>query len=248
MLHDHVEISLLSYKTMLEQHNLGEPHITLVGGEKWYPQDERRQLHELTHNELERLGLARGGRLSPDFLDTVQVLQRPGIEFYTWSSINGGHVTVRTAFSGRDAVLAIANSETLSLWPSSPDTAAQDLVAQLPDTPPANVHSMSCAEADYQAVLRGNAGHGGASARDAKQVVRWLKAPRLNVGQLYVAIRDSGGTRRRTEKPPFWIDTDSGRIVAGVDVSGWLSLSGAAPQDLVAKLHRMEAELRGRRG
>ncbi|WP_116049544.1 ESX secretion-associated protein EspG [Amycolatopsis palatopharyngis] len=246
MLHDHVEISLLSYKTMLEEHNLGEPHITLVGGEKWYPEDERRQLRDISNAELERLGLSRGGRLSPGFLDTVQVLQRPGTEFYTWASINGSHVTVRTAVSGREAVIAIANSDTLFLWPGRPETAAQDLIAQLPDTPPANVHSMSCAEADYEAVVRGNPTHDGGSARDAKQIARWLKAPRIHVGQFYAAVRDSGGARRRTSKPPFWIDTDAGRITAGVDSSGWLSLSGAGPQELTAKLYRLEAELRGR--
>lgn len=246
MQHDHVEISLQSYKAMLEEHNLGEPHITLVGENKWYPEDERRQLRDSTNAELERLGLSRGGRLSGDFLDTVQVLQRPGSEFYTWANVNGSHVTVRTAVLGRDAVLAITNGETLFLWPTRSESAAPDLVAQLPDTPRANVHSMSCAEADYDAVVAGNPRQNGGSARDAKQIARWLKAPRVHAGQLYAAIRDSSGTRRRTGKPPFWIDTDAGRITAGVDSSGWLSLSGAGPQELTARLHRLEAELRGR--
>ncbi|SFP82815.1 EspG family protein [Amycolatopsis arida] len=246
MLHDHVEISLRTYKAMLEEHNLGEPHITLAGGEKWYPPDERRRLREDANAELEKLGLAQRGRITADFLDTVQVLQRPGTEYFTWASINGTNITVRTARSGREGVLAIANDDTLFLWPAEPERAPEVLARQLPDTPPARVHSMSCAAADYEALRAGESPSDGGSARDARQIVRWLTAPRVHVGHLYAAVRDSAGTRRLTSRPPFWIDTEHGRLVGGVDGAGWLTVAGATEQDIADRLRRLEAELRDR--
>jgi hypothetical protein len=245
VLRDHVQVSLPTYKKMLEHFNIGEPHITLVGGEKWYPPEARKGLLDAAMDELRRLGFVRGDRLDADWADTVAVLQRPGTEYYTWAKINGRSITVRTACSGREGVIAVANEDTLFLWPSNPDTAPQDLAAQLPDTPPAHLHSMSCAEADYQALATGRVPPE-SGGRDAKQILRWLKAPRVHAGQLYAAVRDGRGTRRRTTRPPFWIDTESGRIMASVDANGWLSVSAAGAHDVATRLRRLEAELRGR--
>jgi hypothetical protein len=67
------------------------------------------------------------------------------------------------------------------------------------------------------------------SIGDARKVLQWLKAPYLHYGQLYAAIRDGHGGRRRNRKPPGWMDTDQGRLLFGVDPSGWVSLAGAGP-------------------
>src|SRR4030081_353429 len=83
VLHNPVEISMQTYETLLEQQNLGDFHPTLVRGAKWYLPEKRKQLAADAQAELERLGLRRGGRIDVDFLDTLQLLQRPAVEYYT---------------------------------------------------------------------------------------------------------------------------------------------------------------------
>ncbi|GAB3486678.1 ESX secretion-associated protein EspG [Amycolatopsis cihanbeyliensis] len=245
MRYDRVELGLTTYKTLLAEHDLGEAHLTLAGGEQWHPSQEREQLRTRAWTELDELGLLRGGRVREGFLDTLHLLQRPGTEYYTWTRIDGQPVTVRTAFTGRDAVLAIANRHTLYLFPSDAKSAAVDLAVQLPEVEPAYVHSLNCAEADYKALLAGEPLPAGSSATDAKRIRPWLEAPRVNEGQLFAAVRGGSEQRIADTHPPTWIDTEWGRFLVGMR-GGWITLTGAGHQEIAAKLTDMEAELRGR--
>lgn len=247
MLQGKVSFSLETYENVLARHpELGDAHLTLLGGEMWYSDAEQATVDARSMEELRRLGFTSGDRVSADLYDVMVVLQRPGIEYYTFASINGRSITARTAALGRDAVLAVSDGEMLSLYPVKVEQLAQALVWSLPETPPANVLSMSCAEADYQAIARGEMLPPGGSAHDAKRVKPWLLAERINVGQLYCAVRDGSGGRRRNERPPFWIDTESGRILVAVDAGGWITVQGAHAGHLATKLHQLEAECRGR--
>jgi hypothetical protein len=83
-----------------------------------------------------------------------------------------------------------------------------DLAAR-PETKAAHTHSLNCAEADLQALLGGEMLNGASpSIRDAKKVVHWLKRPYVHYGQLYSANRDGHSNRKRTPKPPGWMDTE----------------------------------------
>jgi hypothetical protein len=247
VLHNPVEISLQTYETLLGQHNLGDIHPTLVRGAKWYLPEERKRLAADAHAEVDKLGLLRGGRLDGDFLDTLRLLQRPAVEYYSWVKTNDRQRTVRTARSERDAVVVVAVNDTLFLSPTRPENIAADFAAQLPDTKAAHTHSLNCAESDLHVLMGGGTLTGaGPSIRDAKKVLQWLKAPHLHYGQLYAAIFDAQGGRRRNPKPPGWMDTDQGRLLFGVDASGWVSLTGAGPQDIAGKMRQLESQLHGR--
>jgi hypothetical protein len=236
-----------TYETLLEQQNLGDFHPTLVRGAKWYLPEERKQLAADAQAELERLGLRRGGRIDVDFLDTLQLLQRPAVEYYTWVKSKGQQRTVRTARSEREAVIVVAVNERLYLSQTRPETIAMDLAARLPEAKAAHTHSLNCAVADLHALLGGEMLNGASpSIRDAKKVVHWLKMPYVHPGQLYAAIRDGHSNRKRTPKPPGWMDTEQGRVLFGVDASSWVSLAGAGPQDVAGKLTQLETQLRGR--
>jgi hypothetical protein len=71
-----------------------------------------------------------------------------------------------------------------------------------------------------------------------------MQAPRIHVGRLYVALREGSGRRIRNEIPPYWIDTEQGRILSSVTSPGWLTITPASAQDLVQAVHQIEAELR----
>lgn len=240
MLREPLELRRETYQTLVRELDGGEIHPTLIGGEKWHPPEETAQLNANAEQELGHLGWR-----SRDFAEVISLLQRPTVDYYCWARINGTDVTLQTAQRGRDALLAIANDEAIYLYPSSPENAAWDLAAALPDTPPVpQMHSLSCSQADYEAVLAGQAPPTRtSSARDARRAVEWMQAPRIHVGRLYVALRSSGH-RVRNENPPFWIDTEHGRILASVGSSGWLSVVPASAQDIAERLHAIEAELR----
>jgi hypothetical protein len=247
VLHNPVEISMQTYETLLEQQNLGDIHPTLVRGAKWYLPDERKQLAADAQAELEKLGLQRGGRINGEFLDTLQLLQRPAVEYYTWVKSTGQQRTIRTARSEREAVIVVAVNDKLYLAPTRPETIAFDLAIRLPETKPAHTHSLNCAESDLQLLMGGGTLTGASpSIRDAKKVLGWLKMPYTHYGQLYAAIRDGNSNRKRTPKPPGWMDTEQGRVVFGVDASSWISLAGAGPQDIAGRLTQLEGQLRGR--
>ncbi|MBB4687807.1 ESX secretion-associated protein EspG [Amycolatopsis jiangsuensis] len=239
MLRAPLRLRRATYQNLVRRLDGNELHPTLIGGEKWYPPDEERRLDEQAEREL-----AGTGWQSRDFADVIALLQRPAVDHYCWARIRDRDFTVQVASRGRDAVLAIADDETVTLHPSSAETAPRDLVSALPDTPPVpRLHSLSCSKQDYTAVVNGEAPPTRTgSARDARRAVEWMQAPRVHVGRLYVAIR-RGSDRVRNEHPPYWIDTEQGRISATV-TNGWLSISPASADDLTRILRTIEAALR----
>ncbi|WP_167756547.1 MULTISPECIES: ESX secretion-associated protein EspG [unclassified Amycolatopsis] len=239
MLRSPLRFSRDSYQNLVRRIDRSDPHPTLIGGEKWYPPDEQVQQDAKADAEL-----AATGWPVRDFADVIGLLQRPSVDRYCWARINGRDVTLQAAAARRDAILAVADHDTITLFPSTAESAARELVSALPGTPPAsNLHSLSCSEADYSAVLAGNPPPTRTnSARDARRAVEWMQAPRIHVGRLYVAIR-RGTERVRNEHPPYWIDTEQGRFTAAV-TDGWLSISPAGADDLARMLHTIEAGLR----
>ncbi|MEC3980656.1 ESX secretion-associated protein EspG [Amycolatopsis sp. H20-H5] len=247
MLHRPAGISLQTYETLLEQQNLGDIHPTLVRGAQWYLPEERKQLAASAQAELAKLGLLRHGRPDGDFLDTLQMLQRPAVEYYSWVKAASGERTVRTARNDREAVIVVLVNGTVFLTPTRPETIATDFAAQLPEAQAAQVHSLNCAQADLEEIKRGKLPNGTSpSIRDAKRVLHWLQMEYKYFGQLYVAVREGQNKRRRNENPPGWLDTEQGRVLFGQDSNGWISLAGAGPQDVAKRLQQLENELRGR--
>lgn len=246
MIRDHMTLGMQTYLVLIEDNNLGEAPTTLGGGERWYSDDELASRRGDAYTELNKCGVFRGGRVDERFLDTIRVLQRPGVEHYTFATIDGKSITVRTAAIGRDAVLVVCDGETIDLYPGEPEQLPQQLFRALPECPAATVHSMSCAAEDYQAALEGQPVRAGPNGRDARQIARWIQFPRERGGQLFTATRPSAGGRRRSGEPPRWFDTEQGRILAYVDSTGYLNVVPGTVEKFAARLQTLEAELRGR--
>ncbi|WP_410662710.1 ESX secretion-associated protein EspG [Amycolatopsis sp. lyj-84] len=247
MLRKPVELTLQTYETLLDQNNLGDIHPTLVRGAQWYLPEERRALAATAQSELDRQGLLTRGRIDAEFLDTLRFLQRPAVEYYSWVKSEGRERTVRAAGSGREALTVVLVDKVVYLKPTRPDTLAQDFTGLLPEAPAARTPSLNCSEADLQVLMKGEMlTGGGPSIRDAKKIFQWIRSPHTFFGRLYVAIRDGGGNRKRVEKPPGWMDTEQGRVVFGPDTKGWVSLMGAGPHEIAAKVIQLESQLRGR--
>ncbi|MGH3951723.1 MAG: ESX secretion-associated protein EspG [Pseudonocardiaceae bacterium] len=246
MIRDEVSISLETYTTLLDKENLGEPHATLGGGELWYSPDERRGRDVRVLGELRRQGLVEGTRVSDDFMDVLAIMQRASVEYYTFAQVVGSPVTIRTAALGRDAIVIKRMAATITVAPIPAEQLSVRLAAALPETPAAQVHSMSCDRADFEAIVKDKTPQQSASVRDAKRMKRWLEMERINAGQLYAGVRDGLGSRRSTQSPvPTWFDTESGRVILSPSANGWFNLTGADMMTVVGKLEDLEKELRG---
>ncbi|MGH3520018.1 MAG: ESX secretion-associated protein EspG [Haloechinothrix sp.] len=246
MIRNQVSISLETYTTLLEKENLGEAHSTLVGGGLFYPAEESHRRDVRVLAELRQQGLVDGARISDDFLETLTVMQRAAVEYYTFFAHAGGEQeTVRTAAIGRDAVLVVHRNKTIEISPIPVEQLGVRVAAALPETPAAQVHSMSCDNADLEAIIKDKSLPLNNSVRDAKRMKRWLDKDRINVGQLCAGVRDGLGGRKSTKAPmPCWIDTESGRVLLTPTSSGWVNLVGAGLQTISGALQDLEKELR----
>ncbi|MDV6013720.1 ESX secretion-associated protein EspG [Haloechinothrix sp. LS1_15] len=242
-----VTISLETYATLLDKENLGEPHVTLLGGDRWYPPEAARERDVRVLRELAEQGLTSGNRASDDFRDTLVTMQRPAVEYYTIASIGESTKTVRTVSHGRDALLIIQEGQRIDISPIPAEQLGVRLVTALPETPAARIHSTNCATADLDAAEKGEAFGSDASSRDAKRMKRFLDQDRSAAGQLYAAIRDGHGRRYVNRTPvPCWIDTNSGRALLSVSEGGWVTLVSGDSMTLAGKLTELEQQLRTR--
>lgn len=202
--------------------NVGEPH-PVIGPDNHYMTDEfRAELHRRAYAYLEGLGLAVAGRSSPEFRHTLRVIARSDRQFYGWSSAteeqdNG---VVLVAALGRDAIRVSADDELVLLDPVPPTGLAEHLLAALPDVPAADVAPTTVPRAHL-----GNPS-GFSNANPLAQLVdtgpfdyltEVMGAQRDALHQLYAAVRDKSGERRRS-RPLSAIDlTERGRVLAYLD-------------------------------
>lgn len=246
MIRDEVSISLETYTIVLKKENLGDPHPTLGGGELWYSEDEMRTRDARVLGELRAQGLVQGTRASDDFLETLAIMQRASVEYYTFATIEGRPVRIRTAAQGRDAVLVVRDGDRITVSPIPAEQLAVRLVAALPSVPAAHLHSMSCDLADLQAVLTDKDLPTSSSVSDAKRMKRWMQREQVSSGYLYAAVRTGLGRRTASTPPlPIWFDTEAGRVLLRPASNGWVNLLGADLLTLAATLDELEKDLRG---
>src|SRR5215217_8807464 len=153
MLTRNIELSLSTYEALLHKYELGEPHVTLVGGGGWYGDGETQSVEKQAENELRDLKLLGRNGLDSDFLDTLEVLQRPQREYYTWANVEGTQFSLRAAIFHQEAVIVVSDRRSLLLCPSDPDALLFDFVRQLPDVPPAKLSSASCPVEEFRSLV-----------------------------------------------------------------------------------------------
>lgn len=207
--------------------------------------------------ELSRARLfdpARG--VHPDLLDTFRALATPAVEFFGWIGDRQQPVSALATAAGAEGVLAVLTAATLGLHPVRPDALADTLVAQLPAAPAGHGQSITIAASDIDGPPHGGGDQefsvfAGQQRNPAiEQLNRLVGQPRTCGAQLYVAVRDGLGRRRRCPFPLNVIDTDAGRWfvhrrhTAGGQV--WLTAAPATPQVLVTKLVEMYQALNRR--
>lgn len=267
MLRARVTISLPAYDVVWESENLQDKHPTLGIPSYGETYQDRLDVQRKAWQELEGLGLARGGRAHPDLVDTFHMLERPQREFYGWFSAPeglGNQQAALSAASGDDAVLAQIVDDKLVLTPVRPTGLVDALVSVLPDKPAARGQSFNFPAESIGGGSRGGGRHsrpeddgggfmmssrntGGASPQRLREI---MEKPRTGGGQLFVAARDRLGARKRAESPLTYIDNSDGRYLGqkmrGPDGSEWVIVAPADKRTLAQKLSEMAASVTGR--
>lgn len=240
---------------LVRMENLGELHVTLRPLARWRPKVAQEQLETHVRQEFIRLGLLDGrGRMDVELVASLTVLCRPGAEFYGW--INEGDKTrgVLAAATGREAVLAIRDGETVSVNQIRPDALPEVLAAQTPEVRPARGDTFNILRSEVVAATGGRHRAGGeiglrqppANLRAVQQI---MAQPTTGGGELYVAVRDRMSRRRAAPYPLRYADTGAGRWLNHMtDAPGGehrVVVAPATRTDLVRRLQEMHRNLAG---
>lgn len=178
----------------------------------WRNPDEARTYHDEVREQLADLGVWRAGKPTEMFLQTMTVLGRAALEFSaTVESSSGGPYHLHVAASGKDAVLAchVPDSGQVVLRPARPEALAEDLIAELPEAPPAVGPSLSVPESDLRKAI-----NGAPARQDVRRVLEVAGLPRQGGGQICAGVRDGlGGYLTTGDSCCTYYDTERGRYL-----------------------------------
>jgi EspG family len=238
------------------KYGIGEPHITLAPEAVWLDHDEEFEAARAAEEEFDRLGLIGPRGLDAELVDSLTVLVRARTEYYGWFGVGRATYAVLAAATGREALLAVREEDTISLHQLRQHELAEALVDQLPNTPAVRFPSISLPLAEVRRVLARStanvgAGHRASSAPNAAPEIRQLHdlmgLPVTGSGQLYAAVRDDVGRRARAEYPVRVVDTTLGRLQnVTIRRSGgehWVVVAPASRTALVERLGELRREL-----
>lgn len=238
-------IGLETYSWAIGALNLGEAHVTLVGGHKWYPADRAAARDSRVKTELRQAGfMDRDDQFTNLGEDVFAVMQRAEVEYYTYADVDEAEVSIRTAALGSDALLVIAADESIDIEGIPRDELGSRLVRALPDRPAARVHSCSADVEVLKRLAKGERLMGGNSIADAKRLNDWLNQQHDAAGEMHVAVRHTyGGKRIKNPSPePLWFDSPDGRGLVHAR-NGWVTLKGVNAIEMAAKFGELEREL-----
>jgi hypothetical protein len=215
----------LSLNTVLSlvrwQH--ADPHPVLATTPVWRDPEAAAAQDRRATDELRRLGLHDGRRLTPDFADAVDTLVHPRRELYGWlTQVENGVVRRRgllavSAYQVGVVLVRLADTDHTVLAVVPPSRVAAAFAGELPDVPAAPGREITT---DYRTCLVGLSdtdgfdGFGADDDPDVQKMRELLRQPRVGSGELYAAARDMNGNRRRIERPVVYLDTHQGRRIA----------------------------------
>ncbi|OLF12855.1 hypothetical protein BLA60_06185 [Actinophytocola xinjiangensis] len=233
---------------LVRAERLGDLHVTLRPLARWRPRPDQEQLEADERDEFLGLGLIDdSGRLDPDVAATFGLLCRPGAEFYGWISEGERTRGVLAAASGRDAVLAIRDRDTVTINQIRADALPDVLVAQAPDVLPARGDTFAFLRSEVFAASGGR--HRTDDDGPVRSVHQIMAQPTTGGGELNVAVRDRTGRRRTAPYPLRYVDTDAGRWLNHMTDAGGgehnVLVAPATRTDLVRRLQDMHRALLG---
>lgn len=231
-----ITLPLTAIVRLLQTSNLGEPHVVLAGGERYYSP----RFAEENDRELRR---QLGDVDTDDVYDALSLVQHADTEYYGWVDAGNGDEAILLAGLRGNGVMLIRSDDHVTLQRTGADRLAETLVAQLPGTSPGWGESISIRADEYGKRQGGSRMQAARSARPhgVRRMEALLAAPRFGGGKLYAAIRDDEGRRVRSMDWLTYLDIeDYGRwLVYAADGRGERSVTAVpgSPDRFAGKLH-----------
>jgi hypothetical protein len=233
----------LTLDFLWESLDAGDPPYPLEVRSHGMTADERDVLRQEVYGELRERDLLDGtGRIEPRLEEWLALLARADRSIDSvLETPSGEPVTALAAAAGSKAVLAIQNSEGLSLQGIDATALASSLLDMLPAVARGTEPSITVATDDLPA---------GRTHADRQVLARFAAQRNHRAGQLGVNARTPMGGRSRA---PIlsWFDTDTGRYLTyakqGSDGHEWITIAPADAPTLRHRLIELLASLTGDR-
>ena len=227
----------------------------------WREPAAQRRAIEAAWAEFAAAGLADRGGLDSDAAVMLDVLTHPHAEYVAVVLTAAGIAGSVVASRGHDVIVAVRQSDDVTLagmrGVSLPDT----LIRQIPDATPAPIEPVNIRASDVPAadelagfdtglpdglqaisdqasasgLHSGGWGDGRSAAqRDADTIARLRGLPVLGQGEMHITLRDAYGRQRRSD-PIRYQDYPIGRVVVA-NGQGFLSIAPASKTQLRDRL------------
>lgn len=235
-----ITLPLTTIVRLVQQNNLGEPHVVLAGGERYYSPRFKEENDRELRNQLAGVDV-------DQVYDTLSLIQYADTEYYGWLDAGDGDEAILLAGLRRAAAMVIRRGDDVTIRRADIDRLAETLVAQLPGTPAGRGESISIRADEYGKPKSDSRMHVARASRPGgvRRLETLLAAPRFGGGKLYAAIRDEEGRRVRSTDWVTYLDiTEYGRwLVYAANGSGERSVTAVpgTPDRLAAKLRDLAA-------
>lgn len=216
-----VTISTLEFDVLWEHLGLETMPLVLKVPSPGKTRDERRALQDQVWHSLGARNLGDPRSLNPTLEDLLHVLNRPQQEIDARMWLNERSVRLLAAGKGQAGVLAILDSNQLTLRPAESDGLPREALTALPSAPAGEGHSITLPSADLDAAAT--------SATTPEDLEKALRSTGLRPddahtlsemvrdathrGQFGAAARDKWGKRVRPDRVVAFYDTPKGRYL-----------------------------------
>ena len=237
-----ITLPLTAIVRLLQRDNLGEPHVVLAGGERYYSPRFKEENDRALREQL-------GDVDTNDVYDALSLIQHADTEYYGWVDAGAGDEAILLAGLRGNGIMLIRSGDHVTVQRTGADRLAESLVAQLPGTPAGRGESISIRADEYGKRQTGSRMQAARSSRPhgVRRMEALLAAPRFGGGKLYAAIRDDEGRRVRSTDWVTYLDIeDYGRwLIYAADGRGERSVTAVpgTPDRFAAKLYELARTL-----
>ncbi|HEX3779063.1 MAG TPA: ESX secretion-associated protein EspG [Pseudonocardiaceae bacterium] len=265
MLKGAVRLSAATFELVWQYSRLGDLPTPLFVPSAGATVAEREAVGRAALDELAGNGLIVGrDDVHEDLVEALRLLARPTDEFYGWfvradGSVLSGLVGVHQ----QKAVLAVLENDRVWLSPVAPGTPAQALVGVAPRVAPVHAKSITVPanefalpkepvrgrrRDDFEAsgsLLQGGMPSG--LQVDVEKLRALVSEPDQGRAQLFAAVRDRNGRRRKSDRPIYYLDNQDGRWMLHFTTQQggepWLTAAAGSPEALTHALYDARRDL-----
>lgn len=240
------EITLSTLLSAFREVKLNDPHPLFGFGTMHVPESLAGEFAEEARDELLRLGLLDGSRVSDAFEDVLYTLARPETEYVARVDNQGEQYSVFVGARGRGVVTAVHDGARVLVKASdSRESPAAALVARLPEFRPAKLALISLSQHEFRGE---DSDFPDERSRAARTVDELLTRPAFGRGEINVSVRGTGRSRRVADGVLTYRDLSDGRVafeVSGSERNRYITVMAGEGQTLVQRVAALRASLDG---